>query len=70
MISNLPTVDDWISELEKQYTVINVVNCDVYSPNSIDLFNRIKASYREEFNQDERIILTITNDYHKISIQL
>jgi len=65
MISNLPTVDDWISELEKQYTVINVVNCDVYSPNSIDLFNRIKASYRKEFNQDERIILTITNDYHK-----
>jgi MoaA/NifB/PqqE/SkfB family radical SAM enzyme len=65
MISNLPTVDDWIAELEKQYTVVDVVNCDVYSPNSIDLFNRIKSNYRSEFNQDDRIILTITKDYHK-----
>jgi len=65
MLSNLPTVDDWIAELEKQYTVVDVVNCDVYSPNSTDLFNRIKASYRKEFNQDNRIILTITKDYHK-----
>jgi MoaA/NifB/PqqE/SkfB family radical SAM enzyme len=65
MISNLPTVNDWIAELEKQYTVVDVVNCDVYSPNSIDLFNRIKSNYRSEFNQDDRIILTITKDYHK-----
>jgi MoaA/NifB/PqqE/SkfB family radical SAM enzyme len=65
MISNLPTVDDWVSILEKQYTVVDVVNCDVYSPNSTDLFNRIKSNYRSEFNQDDRIILTITKDYHK-----
>ena len=65
MISNLPTVDNWIIELEKQYTVVDVINCDVYSPNGIYLFNRIKSSYRKEFNRDERIILTITNDYHK-----
>ena len=65
MISNLPTVNDWIAELEKQYTVVDVVNCDVYSPNSIDLFNRIKSNYRSEFSKDDRIILTITKDYHK-----
>jgi MoaA/NifB/PqqE/SkfB family radical SAM enzyme len=65
MISNLPTVDDWVAELEKQYTVVDVVNCDVYSPNSIDLFNRIKSNYRSEFSKDDRIILTITKDYHK-----
>jgi len=65
MISNLPAVDDWVAELEKQYTVIDVVNCDVYSPNSIDLFNRIKSNYRQEFSQDDRIVLTITKDYHK-----
>ena len=65
MISNLPAVDDWVAELEKQYTVIDVVNCDVYSPNSIDLFNRIKSNYRVEFSQDDRIILTVTKDYHK-----
>ena len=41
MISNLPTVDDWITDLEKQYTVVDVINCDDYSPNSIDLYNRI-----------------------------
>jgi len=65
MISNLPTADDWVAELEKQYTVIDVVNCDVYSPNSIDLLNRIKSNYRSEFSKDDRIILTITKDYHK-----
>jgi MoaA/NifB/PqqE/SkfB family radical SAM enzyme len=65
MISNLPTVDDWVAELEKQYTVVDVVNCDVYSPNSIDIFNRIKSNYRSEFSKDDRIILTITKDYHK-----
>jgi len=65
VISNLPAVDDWVAELEKQYTVFDVVNCDVYLPNSIDLFNRIKSNYRPEFSKDDRIILTITNDYHK-----
>jgi MoaA/NifB/PqqE/SkfB family radical SAM enzyme len=65
MISNLPTVNDWVAELEKQYTVFDVVNCDVYSPNGIDLFNRIKSNYRSEFSKDDRIILTITKDYHK-----
>ena len=65
MISNLPAVDDWVAELEKQYTVFDVVNCDVYLPNSIDLFNRIKSNYRPEFSKDDRIILTITKDYHK-----
>tara|TARA_Y100000389_G_C17431534_1_gene502921 strand:+ start:79 stop:1749 length:1671 start_codon:yes stop_codon:yes gene_type:complete len=65
VISNLPAVDDWVAELEKQYTVFDVVNCDVYSPNSIDLYNRIKSNYRPEFSKDDRIILTITKDYHK-----
>ena len=65
MISNLPTVDDWITDLEKQYTVVDVINCDDYSPNSIDLYNRIKSNHRLRFDPNDRIILTITKDYHK-----
>lgn len=63
--SNLPSINDWVADLEKHYTVVDVINCDAYSPNSIDLYNRIKANYRSEFDQHERIILTITKDYHK-----
>ena len=62
--SNLPSINDWIADLEKQYTVVDVINCDAYSPNSIDLYNRIKVNYRSEFDQHDRIVLTITRDYH------
>lgn len=65
MLSNLPTINDWIFELESNYTIIDVINCDAYKPNSVDLYNRIKQNYRPEFSKNDRIIITFSKDYYK-----
>lgn len=55
----------WISQLKKQYEVLDTIDCDLYTPDSIDLFNKIKTNYKAEYSSNQRIILTFTKDYYK-----
>ena len=63
--SNLPSILDWVVELETQYKVVDVIDVDVYAPNSFDLYNRIKLNYLPEFSAEQRIVLTFSNEYTK-----
>lgn len=58
-------IDQQVDELRLQFNVIDVINCDNFSPTSVDLHSHIKKLYKETFEPDERIVFSITKDYYK-----
>ena len=57
--------DQRLAELKKHYKVIDVIDLDTYVPNSDELYNRIKSNYQTEFQADQRLVFTATQDYYK-----
>jgi len=58
------SVQNWIHQLQQQYDVLDVIHCDAYAPDSIELYNKIKSNYREVFTQNQRLVILFTKDYH------
>lgn len=54
-----------LAELKKHYKVVDVIDLDTYVPNSDELYNRIKSNFQIEYQSDERLVFTATQDYHK-----
>ena len=63
--SNLPTIEQWINELKETYTVLDVIDCDLYENNLFELYNQLKKNYKTTYQEHHRIVLTITKDFYK-----
>ena len=61
----LNNTDDCISAISTDYNIIGIVNCDNYTPTSVELYETIKKLHRVEYTPQDRIIFLITKDYYK-----
>lgn len=57
--------DDCISAISTDYNIIGIVNCDNYTPTSVELYEIIKKLHRVEYTPQDRIIFLITKDYYR-----
>lgn len=62
--------DECIVKLKLEYNIVGIVNCDDYTPTSVDLYEKIKKLYLVEYNSQDRIIFLITKDYYENSVGL
>jgi len=56
---------DQIADLEKQFNVISVIDCDAYDPGAVDLYSLIKTLHRNCYDEQDRLIFSITEDFYK-----
>jgi MoaA/NifB/PqqE/SkfB family radical SAM enzyme len=54
-----------IDNIKSRFNVIDVVNCDLYTPSSIDLYNQIQKLHQDVYETLDRIVFVITKDYYK-----
>lgn len=64
-----PTVAETVDALRNQYHVLDVIDCDRFAPDEIELYITIKKNYRTAFLPNEALIFLITKDYvtHNVS---
>jgi radical SAM protein with 4Fe4S-binding SPASM domain len=62
--------DECIAKLKSEYNIVGIVNCDDYTPTSVDLYEKIKKLHLVEYNSQDRIIFLITKDYYENSVGL
>jgi len=62
--TNAKTIDQCIFTLAKQYNIIDVIYCDQYNNNWIDLYNRIQQVHKSSYNANERILFVITSELY------
>jgi radical SAM protein with 4Fe4S-binding SPASM domain len=62
--------DECIVKLKSEYNIVGIVNCDDYTPTSVDLYEKIKKLHLVEYNSQDRIIFLITKDYYENSVGL
>lgn len=55
-------LNDRLNILQSRYNIIDVVICDGLS--DVDLYIKIKNLYRERFDDKDRIVFVLTQDYH------
>lgn len=63
-------INDCISAISSDYNIIGIVNCDNYTPASVDLYQNIKKLHCTEYHPHDRIIFQITKDYYKGNVGL
>jgi len=64
-----PIVAETVDTLRNQYQVLDVIDCDQFAPDAIELYITIKKNFRTAFLPNEALIFLITKDYvtHNVS---
>lgn len=57
------TVAETVDVLRNQYDVVDVIDCDQFAPDAIELYVTIQKNYRTAFSPNEALIFLITKDY-------
>jgi hypothetical protein len=58
-------ISDCISDIESQFNVIAVIDCDGYDPSSVDLYNNIKKLHKDSYQPDDRLVFSISQDFYR-----
>ena len=62
--------DECILKLKSEYNIVGIVDCNDYTPTSVDLYEKIKKLHRAEYTPQDRIIFLITKDWDNPSAGL
>jgi len=57
-------ISDHIEKLKEKYNVLDVIDCDSYAPTQPELYSHIKQNHKEAFENNDRIIITLSRDYY------
>jgi len=55
---------DQLADLEKQFNVISIIDCDAHAPGAVDLYSLIKTLHRDCYDARDRLIFSITEDFY------
>lgn len=57
-------LSDVLDDLNNDPGCIGIIDCDKFRPDSVDFYLSIKNLHREEYSQEQKIVLLLTRDYY------
>jgi len=67
-MTDLKTITEQLSSLKSKFEILDVIDCNSYSLQSIDFYNRIKKNHRDVFENHQRLVFIIDQDYYNNDI--